>query len=201
MKKKTILSFFIIIGFFISACSHQEDIQNDFMFEEYSKGDKIVLNSVNGGAKALIRTDKGFIVEGEEDKVLMIDFFGTFCAPCKEEALELSKLWKNNSNKFIIMGLTHFEDVSDETVKKFADDYGAYYFLSNDSQNDRIIAQILKDIDYQSMEQLPFKVVMKNGIYQNLSNYWDNNTSTNFYLGKIPTDFIQDDLDKIYKEK
>ncbi|EAJ8322798.1 TlpA family protein disulfide reductase, partial [Campylobacter coli] len=24
---------------------------------------------------------------------------------------------------------------------------------------------------------------------------------TNFYLGKIPTDFIQDDLDKIYKEK
>lgn len=59
------------------------------------------------------------------------------------------------------MGLTHFEDVSDETVKKFADDYGAYYFLSNDSQNDRIIAQILKDIDYQSMEQLPFKVVMK----------------------------------------
>ncbi|ELN8282680.1 TlpA family protein disulfide reductase, partial [Campylobacter coli] len=184
MKKKTILSFFIIIGFFINACSHQEDIQNDFMFEEYSKGDKIVLNSVNGGAKTLIRTDKGFIVEGEEDKVLMIDFFGTFCAPCKEEALELSKLWKNNSNKFIIMGLTHFEDVSDETVKKFADDYGAYYFLSNDSQNDRIIAQILKDIDYQSMEQLPFKVVMKNGIYQNLSNYWDSNTSTNFYLGK-----------------
>ncbi|EDH1343885.1 TlpA family protein disulfide reductase, partial [Campylobacter jejuni] len=50
-------------------------------------------------------------------------------------------------------------------------------------------------------EQLPFKVVMKNGIYQNLSNYWDSNTSTNFYLGKIPTDFIQDDLDKIYKEK
>ncbi|MCH3853697.1 TlpA family protein disulfide reductase, partial [Campylobacter jejuni] len=30
---------------------------------------------------------------------------------------------------------------------------------------------------------------------------WDSNTSTNFYLGKIPTDFIQDDLDKIYKEK
>ncbi|XAK33345.1 TlpA family protein disulfide reductase [Campylobacter coli] len=195
------MSFFIFIGFFISACSHQEDIQNDYMFEEYNKGDKIVLNSVNGGAKTLIRTDKGFIVEGEENKVLMIDFFGTFCTPCKEEALELSKLWKNNSNKFIIMGLTHFENVSDETVKKFADDYGAYYFLSNDSQNDRIVAQILKDINYQSMEQLPFKVVMKNGIYQKLSNYWDNNTSTNFYLGKIPTDCIQNDLNKIYKEK
>lgn len=85
MKKKTILSFFIIIGFFINACSHQEDIQNDFMFEEYSKGDKIVLNSVNGGAKTLIRTDKGFIVEGEEDKVLMIDFLELFALLAKKK--------------------------------------------------------------------------------------------------------------------
>ncbi len=44
---------------------------------------------------------------------------------------------------------------------KIADDYGAYYFLSNGGSNDRIIAQILKDIDYQNMEQLPFKVVLK----------------------------------------
>ncbi|EAJ0505318.1 TlpA disulfide reductase family protein [Campylobacter jejuni] len=200
MKKISAL-FLISLAFFLNACSKEEEIQNDFMFEEYHKGDKIVLNSVNGGSKTLIRTDKGFVVEGEEGKVLMFDFFGTFCTPCKEEALDLSKLWKNNSGKFIIIGLTHFEDVSDETVKKFAGDYGAYYFLSNGSSNDRIIAQILKDIDYQNMEQLPFKVVLKNGIYQKISDYWNNNTPTNFYLGKIPTELMQEDLNKIYKGK
>ncbi|EDJ6279101.1 TlpA disulfide reductase family protein [Campylobacter jejuni] len=199
--KKILTLFLISLAFFLNACSKEEEIQNDFMFEEYHKGDKIVLNSVNGESKTLIRTDKGFVVEGEEGKVLMFDFFGTFCTPCKEEALDLSKLWKNNSSKFIIIGLTHFEDVSDETVKKFADDYGAYYFLSNDSSNDRIIAQILKDIDYQNMEQLPFKVVLKNGIYQKISDYWNNNTPTNFYLGKIPTELMQEDLNKIYKGK
>lgn len=200
MKKISAL-FLISLAFFLNACSKEEEIQNDFMFEEYHKGDKIVLNSVNGGSKTLIRTDKGFVVEGGEGKVLMFDFFGTFCTPCKEEALDLSKLWKNNSSKFIIIGLTHFEDVSDETVKKFAGDYGAYYFLSNGSSNDRIIAQILKDIDYQNMEQLPFKVVLKNGIYQKISDYWNNNTPTNFYLGKIPTELMQEDLNKIYKGK
>ncbi|HED7841313.1 TPA: TlpA family protein disulfide reductase [Campylobacter jejuni] len=199
--KKILALFLISLAFFLNACSKEEEIQNDFMFEEYHKGDKIVLNSVNGGSKTLIRTDKGFVVEGEEGKVLMFDFFGTFCTPCKEEALDLSKLWKNNSSKFIIIGLTHFEDVSDETVKKFADDYGAYYFLSNSSSNDRIIAQILKDIDYQNMEQLPFKVVLKNGIYQKISDYWNNNTPTIFYLGKIPTELMQEDLNKIYKGK
>lgn len=199
--KKILTLFLISLAFFLNACSKEEEIQNDFMFEEYHKGDKIVLNSVNGGSKTLIRTDKGFVVEGEEGKVLMFDFFGTFCTPCKEEALDLSKLWKNNSSKFIIIGLTHFEDVNDETVKKFADDYGAYYFLSNGSSNDRIIAQILKDIDYQNMEQLPFKVVLKNGIYQKISDYWNNNAPTNFYLGKIPTELMQEDLNKIYKGK
>lgn len=69
-------------------------------------------------------------------------------------------------------------------LKKFAGDYGAYYFLSNGSSNDRIIAQILKDIDYQNMEQLPFKVVLKMEFIK-ISDYWNNNTPTNFYLGKI----------------
>ncbi|PJP20575.1 thioredoxin, partial [Campylobacter jejuni subsp. jejuni] len=68
MKKISAL-FLISLAFFLNACSKEEEIQNDFMFEEYHKGDKIVLNSVNGGSKTLIRTDKGFVVEGEEGKV------------------------------------------------------------------------------------------------------------------------------------
>ncbi len=55
------------------------------MFEEYHKGDKIVLNSVNGGSKTLIRTDKGFVVEGEEGKVLMFDFLALFAPHVKKK--------------------------------------------------------------------------------------------------------------------
>ena len=199
--KKILFLFLAILALFFNACSKENENYEEFLFEDYKKGDKITLNSVNGGSKTLLRTDNGFVVEGEEEKVLMFDFFGTFCTPCKEEALELSKLWKNNADKFMIIGLTHFESVSDEAVKKFADDYGAYYFLSNGETNDRIIAQILKDINYQSMEQLPFKVVLKNGIYQKLSDYWNNNLPVNFYLGKVPTRLMQEDLNKIYEGK
>lgn len=188
----------MLIGFFTIACN-DEEVKNDLMFEKFKLGEKITLHSVNGGSKTLIRTDKGFMIEGEENKILMFDFFGTFCAPCKEEALDLSKLWRDNAQYFVIIGLSHFEDVSDEAVKKFADDYGAYYFLSNDKQNDRIIAQILEDIDYHNMEQLPFKVVLKEGQYQNLSDYWGGKEKVNFYLGKVPTMVIQKDLERIYK--
>ncbi|EAI7268918.1 TPA: TlpA family protein disulfide reductase [Campylobacter lari] len=202
MKKFAYLFFTFAFAFLISSCSSEEKIENEFAFAEYKLGDEILLKSINGGEKTLVRKEKGFVVKGEEDKILMFDFFGTFCTPCQEEAPHLTSLWQKNSNNFIIIGLSHFENVSDEAVKDFAIKYGAYYFLSNSKENDRIVAQALKDINYQNMEQLPFKVVLKNGIYQNLTNFWDKDSKqfVKFYLGKVSTEVMQDDITRILNE-
>ncbi|EAH5176786.1 TlpA family protein disulfide reductase [Campylobacter lari] len=202
MKKFAYLFFTFAFAFLISACSSEEKIENEFAFAEYKLGDEILLKSINGGEKTLVRKENGFAVKGEEDKILMFDFFGTFCTPCQEEAPHLTSLWQKNSNNFIIIGLSHFENVSDEAVKDFAIKYGAYYFLSNSKENDRIVAQALKDINYQNMEQLPFKVVLKNGNYQNLTNFWDKDSKqfVKFYLGKVSTEVMQDDITRILNE-
>ncbi|TEY04564.1 redoxin domain-containing protein [Campylobacter sp. US33a] len=198
--KKTLhfVLFFVLLSFFY-ACSNEE-VKNELLFAEFKPNESLILKNINGGELTLVRTKNGFAIKGEEDKILMFDFFGTFCAPCKEEALHLSRLQQENSQKLILIGLSHFESVEDKTVKEFADKYGAYYFLSNSKQNDRIIAQILKDINYQSMEQLPFKVVIKNGIYQELTNYWEAGVKSLFYIGKVPTSTIQEDLNRIMEK-
>lgn len=196
MKKIKIGILSLFIGLFFIACG-EDSVQNELDFAELTQDEKITLKSVNGGEKTLIRTKSGFIVEGEEDKILMLDFFGTFCQPCKDEAFELTKLWQKNAQNLTLIGLDHFEEVSDEEVLKFAKDYNAFYFLSNSKENKRIILQILKDISYQNMEQLPFKVLLKNGEYQTVSDFWNNDKKVKFYLGKIPSAFIQKDLDRI----
>ncbi|EAH6236067.1 redoxin domain-containing protein [Campylobacter upsaliensis] len=198
MQKIRIIFSAFLIAFLFMACA-SEDVKNELDFKEFALGEKVLLKSVNGGEKTFLRKEKGFVIEGEEDKILMFDFFGTFCQPCKEEALELSKLWQNNSKHFVIIGLSHFEEVSDEEVLKFAKDYNAFYFLSNSKEKDRLIAQILKDISYQNMEQLPFKVVLKNGVYQNVSDFWNKGKKVQFYLGKVPSELIQEDINAILK--
>ena len=198
MQKIRMIFSAFLIAFLFMACS-SEDVKNELDFKEFALGEKVLLRSVNGGEKTFLRKEKGFVIEGEEDKILMFDFFGTFCQPCKEEALELSKLWQNNSKHFVIIGLSHFEEVSDEEVLKFAKDYNAFYFLSNSKEKDRLIAQILKDISYQNMEQLPFKVVLKNGVYQNVSDFWNKGKKVQFYLGKVPSELIQEDINTILK--
>ncbi|EFT0414893.1 TlpA family protein disulfide reductase [Campylobacter upsaliensis] len=198
MQKIRIIFSAFLIAFLFMACA-SEDVKNELDFKEFTLGEKVLLRSVNGGEKTFLRKEKGFVIEGEEDKILMFDFFGTFCQPCKEEALELSKLWQNNSKHFVIIGLSHFEEVSDEEVLKFAKDYNAFYFLSNSKEKDRLIAQILKDISYQNMELLPFKVVLKDGVYQNVSDFWNKGKKVQFYLGKVPSELIQEDINTILK--
>ena len=190
---------FLLFAFIFTSCSNEEPIKDDFAFERFKLGEKISLENVHGGNKTIVRTEKGFVIEGEEDKFILFDFFGTFCQPCKEEAAFLTDLWKENSKHLVLIGLDHFEEVSDDEVKKFAHDYGAYYFLSNSPKNQRIISQILEDINYANMEQLPFKVLLYKGEYQTVSDYYrpENKNGLKFYLGSVPISVINNDINTI----
>lgn len=193
------LSALLILGVF-SGCS-EEKVVNDFEFKEFEEGEQITLQSVMDKQLVLVRQNGGFVILNDEKKVLMVDIFGTFCAPCKEEAPHLTQLWRKNADKFTLIGLTHFESVSDDEVRNFANNYGAFYFISNQKQNERLVKQILKDINYQNMEQLPFKVVLKNGVYQSVQDFWSKDKRVKFYLGKVPTSLMEEDLRGILDDK
>ncbi len=188
-----------VLGAF-SGCA-EEKVVNDFEFKEFEEGEQITLQSVMDKQLVLVRQNGGFVILNDEKKVLMVDIFGTFCAPCKEEAPHLTQLWHKNADKFTLIGLTHFESVSDDEVRNFANNYGAFYFISNQKQNERLVKQILKDINYQNMEQLPFKVVLKNGVYQSVQDFWSKGKRVKFYLGKVPTSLMEEDLKGILGQK
>lgn len=188
-----------VLGAFLGCA--EEKVVNDFEFKEFEDGEQITLQSVMDKQLVLVRQNGGFVILNDEKKVLMVDIFGTFCAPCKEEAPHLTQLWRKNADKFTLIGLTHFESVSDDEVRNFANNYGAFYFISNQKQNERLVKQILKDINYQNMEQLPFKVVLKNGVYQSVQDFWSKGKKVKFYLGKVPTSLMQEDLKGILGQK
>lgn len=193
------LSALLILGVF-SGCA-EEKVVNDFEFKEFEESEQITLQSVMDKQLVLVRQNGGFVILNDEKKVLMVDIFGTFCTPCKEEAPHLTQLWRKNADKFTLIGLTHFESVSDDEVRNFANNYGAFYFISNQKQNERLVKQILKDINYQNMEQLPFKVVLKNGVYQSVQDFWSKGKRVKFYLGKVPTSLMEEDLRGILDDK
>ena len=76
----------------------------------------------------------------------------------------------------------------------------AYYFIVNSPDNAKLVNTVTKDIQYNKALQVPFKVVLKNGKYQNVTDIYEGNPNNKFYIGAVETAIIEKDIDKI-KEK
>ena len=167
--------------------------------ETYKEGDKVEIKSVAGAKLTLIRKNGGFVLEDDSNKIVLIDIFGTFCVPCQEEAASLMDFQLQNSDDVILIGLNYFEEVSDEyVVENFAAKYNAYYFITNSPKNKKIVETIVQDIAYKGTLQVPFKVVLKEGQYQKVTDIYNaSNLENKFYIGKVGLDIIQKDIDKL----
>lgn len=197
MKKLLTLLTFCTLFFFVG-CGSEPTKNVTNVVEPYKDGDKVELKSVSGAKLTLLRKNGGFVIEDDETKTILFDIFGTFCAPCQEEAPSLMDFQLQNSDDVMLIGLNFFEEVSDEyVVENFAAKYNAYYFISNSALNKRLVETILQDIRYKETLQVPFKVILKDGAYQKLTDIYGANPENRFYLGKVGLDIIQKDIDKI----
>ena len=168
--KKLLLVLLCAFALVFLGCSKNES--ESYSLGEYAPfkdGEEISLKSVSGASVSLVRTDKGFVLKGS-DKIVMLDIFGTFCEPCKAEAPHLMD-YQLNHDDFMLIGLITFEQISDkDVIEKFIKPFNAYYFIANEGEkNERLISQVLADIGYDSALSLPFKVVLKGGKYELLS--------------------------------
>lgn len=199
--KKTVKAIFAALAcaIFLAGCGEDETAKAPAKIEGYKTGEEIALKSVFGKDLTLKRVEGGFVIKGEEDKILMFDIFGTFCPPCQKEAPDLTKFQIDNLNDFTIVALTHFENVTNEyVVENFAQKYNAFYFISNDAKiNDRLAAQILEDIKYERLESVPIKMVLKGGVYQELTDVDSGKPGVKYYLGGIHLDAMTKDYERI----
>ena len=201
--KKLLLVLLCAFALVFLGCNKNES--ESYSLGEYAPfkdGEEISLKSVSGASVNLVRTAKGFVLKGS-DKIVMLDIFGTFCEPCKTEAPHLMD-YQLNHDDFMLIGLITFEQVSDkDVIEKFIKPFNAYYFIANEGEkNERLISQVLTDIDYDSALSLPFKVVLKGGKYELLSDNLGERGGKEalYYLGAVSSELVAKDLEKIRKK-
>ncbi len=190
-----------LIALLLSACGNDQVVQKKEETKGFKVGEKIELQSVMGSKIELVRTEKGFVLANDAKKILIFDIFGTFCQPCKNEASNLMDFQLKNADDVMIVALSHFETVTNEyIVDNFSSKYNAYYFIVNDPRNKIIVETILDDIKYTEQLKIPFKVVLKEGVYQKLTDIYEGNTENRYYIGEVPIHIIQNDIDKLKKQ-
>ena len=202
MKKLLLVLLCAFALVFLGCDKNESESYSLGEYAPFKDGEEISLKSVSGASVSLVRTAKDFVLKGS-DKIVMLDIFGTFCAPCKAEAPHLMD-YQLNHDDFMLIGLITFEQISDkDVIEKFIKPFNAYYFIANEGEkNERLISQVLADIGYDSALSLPFKVVLKGGKYELLSDNLGERGGKEalYYLGAVSSELVAKDLEKIRKK-
>jgi peroxiredoxin len=93
--------------------------------------------------KGLVGSKTAVSLKGLRGKVVLVDFWGTFCEPCKKSFPKLQALnTKYGASGFQIVGISEDEAEDKDKIPSFADTYGAKFSLGWDE--DKAIARAYK---------------------------------------------------------
>ncbi len=139
----------------------------------------IVLHTTGGMQITLKATPKGIIFEGYEGKVVIVNFFATWCPPCKAEIPHLADIQSAFKDSVQIIGVLMEENKDDLTIQKFEKMLGINYPIANSPEN-FLLSDALGGI-----KSLPTTVMYdKNGDY------------FTHYVGAVPQEMIEADIQR-----
>ncbi len=175
----------ITASLLFTGCTEKKEEHTPVQKSE-KKQDVFLLQDRNISIKAKL-DDDGFIFDVKEP-VVMLNFFATWCPPCKAEIPHLVNLQEKYRGKFKILAVLVEENVPQRVVEKFKRDHEINYFLSNSPQNMKI-AHVTADMLHQPQNfPIPMMVLFVEGKY------------FRHYIGMVPEEMLESDIKDALKK-
>ena len=118
-----------------------------------------------------------------QGQVILINFWATWCPPCRAEIPHFVKIIDKYKGKFNIIGVL-LEDKNRKDIQSFVDDFKINYPIAIGEDNFYLSRAI------SPTRSLPFSV-----LYDRNGNY------VTSYLGAVPQEMLENDIEKAFKIK
>jgi cytochrome c biogenesis protein CcmG/thiol:disulfide interchange protein DsbE len=112
MTKKSLLSIFIIISFILSINALSANTPDN------KKAPDFALKTLEG---------KTVKLSDYKGKIIIIDFWATWCPPCRKGIPDLIELQKAYSKDLVIVGISLDQERTLKDLKPFIENYGINY--------------------------------------------------------------------------
>ena len=84
----------------------------------------------------------GWKFEGVQGKAVLLNFFATWCPPCKAEIPHLNNLKKKYNGEFEVVAVLVENDKSNEQMKQFINEFSVNYPIVNSKENMKLIGAV-----------------------------------------------------------
>lgn len=129
------LAFFTILSLIIfSGCDSKTITTNN----EVKKSNSLpIYKLTTNDAKTLHlnSTQEGIVFEEFKGKAVLLNFFATWCPPCRAEIPHLNNLREKYGKDFEIVAVLLEEGKTTLEIKKFKEEYGIKYLITNSDEN------------------------------------------------------------------
>ena len=193
------LTFFVILLIAIfTGCEDKEAINSDLIAKpEYTAeaaakaSTNFTLKSINGDDIKFKITNKGWEFEKYKGKVILLNFFATWCPPCKAEIPHFNEMREEWKDKFEIISLDIGKrDGALNTPKELSDfikKFKIKYPVTHGSLNNQIMSGLSS---FNQASSIPFSILFD-----------QEGKFVKPYVGLVPNYVMRTDIQKLFKDK
>jgi len=184
----------VFLALLLNGCSKQESEKNVVSNSKVQTASQkpgelnFILKDINGTTISLKTGEKGIVFNNLDGKIVFLDFFATWCPPCKAEIPHLVNLQKKYKDKLIIIGVLLEKNKNIGDLQRFKKEYKINYFISNSNDNFELAKIVYAAVQAPRNMPIPLMAIFKDGKY------------ITHYLGAVPEEMIDSDIKNILGE-
>lgn len=182
MQFKTLAFLSILSILFFTGCDSKDknEDNNETKIEKVERKTDFELKTTDNSTINIKLENDKIIIKEHSDKIVLLNFFATWCPPCKAEIPNLIKLQEDYKNDFVVVSVLLEEMKTDEEIKSFIKDFNINYTVLNSAEN----FDLAKSLGGIKSIPTMFLIDKKSNIFQK-------------YVGLVPNEMMEIDIKKV----
>ncbi|RBQ28513.1 TlpA family protein disulfide reductase [Aliarcobacter vitoriensis] len=182
MKFKTLVFFSIFSILFFAGCDSKDDKKQDIQPSNNSQS-QFNLNTLKNIPIEIGFSDNKLILKDSNNKLVLVNFFATWCPACKVQIPNLVKLQDDFQNDLVVVGILLEEFKSNEEILSALKEYNVNYSVTNAVEG----FDLAKTLGGLKSIPTSFLVDKEGNIFQK-------------YVGIVPNEMLEIDIKKLLEK-
>lgn len=182
MQFKTLAFLSILSILFFTGCDSKDktDDSNESKIEKVEKKTEFQLKTTDNSIINIKVENEKIILKEYPDKIVLLNFFATWCPPCKAEIPNLIKLQEDYKNDLVIVSVLLEEMKTNEEILSFIKSYDINYAVVNGPES----FELAKGLGGIKSIPTMYLINKENTVFQK-------------YIGIVPNEMMEIDIKKV----